>query len=114
MAETVLMRNFGRADSHTLAAYRAQGGYAAWDKARQMEDGRLRIVVADDGSGISAKETRGFGLAGMRERVASLDGELRIADREGGKGVTLTVEIPLPAARKSGTDSPQGLTTSAA
>jgi two-component system, NarL family, sensor histidine kinase UhpB len=83
-------------------------------KARQSEGGKLQIVVEDDGSGISAKETRGFGLAGMRERVASLDGELRISDREGGKGVTLTVEIPLPAARKSGTDSPQGLTTSAA
>ena len=26
MAETVLMRNFGREDSHTLTAYRASGG----------------------------------------------------------------------------------------
>ena len=33
----------------------------------------------------------------MRERVASLDGRLSIADREEGKGVMLIVEIPLPA-----------------
>ena len=37
MAETVLMRNFSNPDSHTLNAYRAAGGYAAWDRAREME-----------------------------------------------------------------------------
>ncbi|MBS0253464.1 MAG: HAMP domain-containing protein [Proteobacteria bacterium] len=76
-------------------------------------DGALRIVVSDDGSGITANGTRGFGLAGMRERVASLDGRLRIADREGGKGVMLIVEIPLPPARNK-KDGQQNLSTSAA
>ena len=37
MAETVLMRNFGRSNSHTLAVYREHGGYAAWEKAKGME-----------------------------------------------------------------------------
>ena len=37
MADTVLMRNFGRPGSHTLAVYREHGGYAAWEKARGME-----------------------------------------------------------------------------
>ncbi len=64
--------------------------------ARRTDNGMLRVVVSDDGSGISAKGARGFGLAGMRERVASLDGRLRIAEREGEKGVMLIVEIPLP------------------
>lgn len=81
--------------------------------ARQTADGILRIIVSDDGSGITANGTRGFGLAGMRERVASLDGKLRIADREGGKGVMLIVEIPLPLTRTK-KDGPQNLTTSAA
>lgn len=76
-------------------------------------DGALRIVVSDDGSGITVNGTRGFGLAGMRERVASLDGRLRIADREGGKGVLLIVEIPLPLARNKN-DGQQNMTTSAA
>ena len=80
--------------------------------ARKAE-GVLRVTVSDDGSGIVAKGTRGFGLAGMRERVASLNGELRIADREDGKGVMLIVEIPLPSARNK-QETPQTLTTSAA
>ena len=41
MAETVLMRNFGRADSHTLASYRGAGGYAAWEKAQTLEPAAL-------------------------------------------------------------------------
>ncbi|MGJ0622110.1 MAG: histidine kinase [Methylocystis sp.] len=65
--------------------------------ARRTNEGMLRVVVTDDGSGITAKGSRGFGLPGMRERVASLDGRLSIADREEGKGVMLIVEIPLPA-----------------
>lgn len=81
--------------------------------ARRTEDGMLRVAVSDDGSGITAKGTRGFGLAGMRERVASLDGRLRIADREGGKGVMLIVEIPLPPATRK-KDDQETLTTSAA
>jgi len=79
---------------------------------RKTNTGMLRIVVSDDGSGIIAKGTRGFGLAGMRERVASFDGELRLADREKEKGVMLIVEIPIPANNKK--DSAQTLTTSAA
>jgi two-component system, NarL family, sensor histidine kinase UhpB len=79
--------------------------------ARQTADGILRVVVSDDGSGIAEAGTRGFGLAGMKERVASLNGRLRIADREGGKGVMLIVEIPLPKNKK---ESQQPLATSAA
>lgn len=81
--------------------------------ARRIKDGMLRIVVTDDGRGITAKTTRGFGLPGMRERVASLDGRLSIADREEGKGCILIVEIPLPAASGS-TAKQEPITTSAA
>ncbi len=58
MAETVLMRNFARADSHTLASYRAHGGYAAWDTARQMEPAALVDAV-------KASNLRGLGGAGF-------------------------------------------------
>jgi two-component system sensor histidine kinase UhpB len=81
--------------------------------ARQTAAGTLRVGVSDDGSGITAKDPRGFGIPGMRERVALLNGELHIANRKDGKGVMLIVDIPLPpAANKK--DHSQILTTSAA
>ena len=58
MAETVLMRNFGRANSHTLAAYRAAGGYAAWEKAKGMEPAAL----VDE---VKKSNLRGLGGAGF-------------------------------------------------
>jgi len=80
---------------------------------RRTESGTLRIVVADNGCGITAKTGRGFGLTGMRERVGSLNGRLSIADQEEGKGVMLIAELPLPATNgKPNRQEP--LTTSAA
>jgi NADH-quinone oxidoreductase subunit F len=58
MAEIVLMRNFGRADSHTLAAYRASGGYAAWEKAKTMEPAAITEEV-------KKSNLRGLGGAGF-------------------------------------------------
>jgi NADH-quinone oxidoreductase subunit F len=58
MAELVLMRNFERANSHTLAVYREHGGYAAWDKAQQMEPAAL---VEE----IKQSNLRGLGGAGF-------------------------------------------------
>jgi NADH-quinone oxidoreductase subunit F len=58
MAELVLMRNFERANSHTLAVSREHGGYAAWDKARQMEPAAL---VEE----IKQSNLRGLGGAGF-------------------------------------------------
>jgi len=53
-------------------------------------------LVEDDGRGFDASKTRegGFGLEGMRERVALLDGRLRIETRPGA-GATLRAEVPL-------------------
>jgi NADH-quinone oxidoreductase subunit F len=58
MAEIVLMRNFERANSHTLAVYREHGGYAAWEKARQMEPAALVEEVKQS-------NLRGLGGAGF-------------------------------------------------
>jgi two-component system sensor histidine kinase UhpB len=63
--------------------------------ARRTENGILRVVVSDDGSGLAATAARGFGLVGMRERVAVLGGNLRVIGRDTGKGVMLIAEIPL-------------------
>src|SRR5438477_1092352 len=58
MTETVLMRNFERPDSHTLAAYRAAGGYAAWEKAKTMEP----TAIVDE---VKKSNLRGLGGAGF-------------------------------------------------
>jgi signal transduction histidine kinase len=56
----------------------------------------LTLAVEDDGRGFSPAEAKpgGFGLVGVRERVASLNGALDIESRSGG-GTRLTVEVPL-------------------
>jgi NADH-quinone oxidoreductase subunit F len=58
MAGTVLMRNFDRANSHTLDVYRAAGGYGAWDKAGTMEPAAITEEV-------KKSNLRGLGGAGF-------------------------------------------------
>jgi signal transduction histidine kinase len=61
---------------------------------------RLRITVADDGSGLPAQPAvgRGNGLQTMRERAEELRGRLRVMSAD---GVTVVAELPLPAAPRS-------------
>jgi signal transduction histidine kinase len=60
----------------------------------------VRLTVEDDGVGVGAipwsdLATRGhFGLLGMRERAALLEGQLRIEERERG-GTLVTLDVPL-------------------
>jgi len=60
-------------------------------------DRSVVLAVEDDGRGFSEKQRSdgGFGLVGMRERVASANGSLAIESRCGA-GTRLAVEIPLP------------------
>jgi signal transduction histidine kinase len=54
------------------------------------------LTIEDDGRGFSRAQERegGFGLVGMRERIASLNGALDIESAPGA-GTRLTIEIPL-------------------
>lgn len=77
--------------------------------ARTLDDGRLQVVVADDGVGFDHVASRsggggggsGIGLANIRERLAQMfgaRGELELRSRpEGGVAATLTLPAdPLP------------------
>ena len=55
-------------------------------------DGLARIEIADDGRG-GADETAGTGLVGLADRVAALDGTLRILSPPG-EGTVVTAELP--------------------
>jgi signal transduction histidine kinase len=55
----------------------------------------LCLEVTDDGIG-GADATRGSGLAGLAQRVSTVDGHLEVSSPAGGP-TTVTVELPLKA-----------------
>jgi signal transduction histidine kinase len=60
-------------------------------------NGRLTVSVRDDGVGFdTGAASPGFGLVGMRERLAMVGGKLEI-DSTPGIGTELRAELPLPA-----------------
>ncbi len=56
------------------------------------EQHRVKLVVSDNGRGAAGTAT-GFGLVGIRERLAVIGGRAEAGDRPGG-GFMLTVEVP--------------------
>lgn len=64
----------------------------------RQEPRRLALSVQDDGRGFDAAQTKGLGLLGIQERVASLGGECKIHS-EPGEGAILAVELPWEGTR---------------
>ena len=70
-------------------------------------DGALLLAVTDDGIGFdpaaprAAGVTGGFGLVGLRERVALLGGKLQI-DSAPDEGTSVRVRVPLPQPEANG------------
>jgi signal transduction histidine kinase len=65
--------------------------------------GLLRVRVSDDGCGGARVEARG-GLAGLAERIRTVDGRLRLSSPPRGPSV-ITVELGGPSKSTSGTSS---------
>jgi signal transduction histidine kinase len=58
------------------------------------DDGRLRLYVSDDGRGAPNGDSgHGFGLRGIRERAAQLNGTATFQTAPG-QGFALSVELP--------------------
>jgi signal transduction histidine kinase len=53
----------------------------------------LRLSVADNGIGLTDEHSEGYGLRGMRSRVAQVGGTMSVSSTPGG-GTTVTVEVP--------------------
>lgn len=53
----------------------------------------VRLELRDDGAGFDPRTASGFGLRGMRERAAQVDGTLDVRSAPG-EGTTITVEVP--------------------
>lgn len=56
-------------------------------------DGKLQIVIKDDGVGFAPNGRSGYGLRNMRDRARLLNGELQFSEPSN-KGTTVTLEIP--------------------
>ncbi len=64
-----------------------------------VTDGRLHLVVADDGRGLPDHVRPGAnGLRSMRNRAEALGGEMRITGGEEGRGTIVALHAPLPDA----------------
>jgi PAS domain S-box-containing protein len=64
----------------------------------RVDDGTLRIEVRDDGVG--GARPSGSGLVGLADRLAVLDGQLRVESPAGG-GTLVAADIPLRAVRSA-------------
>ncbi|MCM3657887.1 sensor histidine kinase [Agromyces mediolanus] len=62
----------------------------------ETADGMVRLIVRDDGVGPGPDDAPGFGLAGLRERVALAGGRVSFGPATGG-GAELRVELPVEA-----------------
>ena len=79
------------AEALTNVAKHARAGHA--EVIAQIEDGTLTVQVRDDGVGGARPD--GSGLVGLRDRVAALDGQLRVESPADG-GTLVAAAIPLP------------------
>ena len=103
--ETVVYRLVQEALTNILK----HAGAVRVDLQIQSREDRLDVIVSDDGKGFEpSSELRGFGLAGMRERIEPAGGELRIESRPGA-GTRVMASVPLaPAPGGSGLDEASG------
>jgi signal transduction histidine kinase len=69
------------------------GAHGARVTAR-TEGSTLHVEIADDGEG-GARVNGGSGLLGLQDRIAALDGELRVRSVPG-QGTTIVARLPIP------------------
>ena len=82
------------AEALTNTVKHAHAGSA--EVAAVVDGGVLRLVVRDDGVG-GARSDGGSGLLGLRDRVAALNGELRI-ESPPGQGTVVAATLPITQA----------------
>jgi signal transduction histidine kinase len=82
-----------RAAQEAFANIRKHSAASAVTVAMSAVESGVRISVADNGIGLPAGHTEGFGLRGLRARATQVGGTLTVTPTPGG-GTTVTVEVP--------------------
>ena len=90
-----------RVVQEALANVRRHSGAGRAVVRLSVEGGEARVEVEDDGRGLAPGTSAGMGLTGMRERAASLGGELE-AESAGGSGTRVSLRLPLGALSGTG------------
>ena len=89
--EVVLLR----CAQEALANVRKHAGAGTVAIALRLADDAVTLSIADDGGGFDpALPSDGFGLAGLRDRLALVDGDLRL-ETSPGRGTTVTATMAL-------------------
>jgi signal transduction histidine kinase len=80
--------------SEALANVAKHAQAAQVQVSAQVQAGRLKIMIRDDGRG-GADPSRGSGLIGLTDRVEALGGTVRVSS-PAGAGTQIAVELPVP------------------
>jgi signal transduction histidine kinase len=94
-----------RVFQETLANVARHAKATRVDVSLRQRDGMLRLVVEDNGRGITVREATGasaLGILGMRERLQRINGTLEI---RGAAGEGTVVEVCVPLARAGAGDN---------
>ncbi|MEU6162464.1 sensor histidine kinase [Streptomyces sp. NPDC047130] len=82
-----------RCTQETLANVRKHAGASTVGVVLTEIPGGIELEITDDGRGFVVEEARGFGLDGMRRRLAELDGDLSVTSSLG-DGTRVLVTLP--------------------
>lgn len=91
--------------SESLANVVKYASATSVDVCVEAGDDWVTVTVIDDGIG-GADPARGTGLNGLSDRVAALDGTLRVDSRPG-EGTRISAEMPVEVIQATAVDSPQ-------
>jgi signal transduction histidine kinase len=81
------------AEALTNVAKHARARHA--EVSARIEHGTFAVHVRDDGVGGARRDGRGSGLVGLADRLAAIDGRLRV-DSPAGGGTLVAADIPVP------------------
>ncbi|MYS11365.1 sensor histidine kinase [Streptomyces sp. SID6041] len=82
-----------RCTQESLANVRKHAGASTVSVFLDRQEDRIELEITDDGRGFVVERSRGFGLDGMRRRLAELGGELTVTSSPG-DGTRVLAALP--------------------